>query len=234
MPMLDPYETQSAIALIRQHKDYEHWYDKAKLTLKDVVSTLYIAAMNPTAGSFVVNPRLQRHFWLCAIQFPEPASLITIYSAYLQKHFSEYKANIQEMIQPLIKATLNVQTEMERSFKKTAINFHYEFNVRHLTNVFQGVLMARIDVIKDQDCLVRLWCHELERIYGDRLVNASDLEKYRAFVNDISKKTFPRTTMTKYFQVNNPEPLVFANFVESLDDKKYDQFASLEALSTRL
>lgn len=64
MPMLDKYETQSAIALVRQHKDYEHWYDRAKLSLKDIKSTLYVAAMNPTAGSFVVNPRLQRHFWL--------------------------------------------------------------------------------------------------------------------------------------------------------------------------
>jgi len=26
--------------------------------------------------------------------------------------------------------------EVEKNFKKTAINFHYEFNVRHLTNVF--------------------------------------------------------------------------------------------------
>jgi dynein heavy chain len=53
-----------------------------------------VGAMNPTAGSFVINPRLQRHFWLSAIQFPEQSSLQTIYSAFLQKHFSEFKANI--------------------------------------------------------------------------------------------------------------------------------------------
>jgi dynein heavy chain len=28
MPKLDPYETQTAIALVRQHLDYSHWYDK--------------------------------------------------------------------------------------------------------------------------------------------------------------------------------------------------------------
>ena len=67
MPALDNYDTQSAIALVRQHKDYEHWYDRAKLTIKEIKSTMYVAAMNPTAGSFVINPRLQRHFFLCAI-----------------------------------------------------------------------------------------------------------------------------------------------------------------------
>jgi dynein heavy chain len=92
--------------------------------------------MNPTAGSFFVNPRLQRHFWLLAVGFPEQSSLTTIYSAYLIKHFSKFKATIQAEIAPVIKATLQLHAEVERNFRKTAANFHYEFNVRHLTNVF--------------------------------------------------------------------------------------------------
>jgi hypothetical protein len=39
MPARDPYETQNAIALLRQHRDYEHWYDKGKLTVKDIKNT---------------------------------------------------------------------------------------------------------------------------------------------------------------------------------------------------
>ena len=31
----------------------------------------YLCCMNPTAGSFIVNQRLQRHFWCCAVPFPE-------------------------------------------------------------------------------------------------------------------------------------------------------------------
>lgn len=31
--------------------------------------------MNPTAGSFTVNERLQRHFWTCSVQFPEQHAL---------------------------------------------------------------------------------------------------------------------------------------------------------------
>jgi len=61
------------------------------------------------------------------------------------------------------------------SFRKTAQNFHYEFNVRHLTNVFQGLLQAKTEVVQDLEKIVKLWIHEMERIYGDRLVNAADL-----------------------------------------------------------
>jgi dynein heavy chain len=96
MPMLDQYATQSAIALLRQHKDYEHWYDRAKLSLKDIKNTLYVSSMNPTAGSFFVNPRLQRWFWTLAVPFPEQSSLNTIYAAFLSKHFSKFKGSISE------------------------------------------------------------------------------------------------------------------------------------------
>ena len=92
--------------------------------------------MNPTAGSFFVNPRLQRHFWVLAIPFPEQSSLFTIYSAFLNKHFASFKGAINELVQPLIKATLTLHGEVERSFRKTAANFHYEFTVRHLTSIF--------------------------------------------------------------------------------------------------
>jgi dynein heavy chain len=76
--------------------------------------------MNPTAGSFSVNPRLQRHFWVLAIPFPESSSLFTIYSTFLNKHFSKFKGTIQELVQPVIKATLALHTEIEKNFRKTA------------------------------------------------------------------------------------------------------------------
>jgi dynein heavy chain len=58
MPMLDPYDTQTAIALVRQHIDYEHVYDRQKMTIKIIKNCQYLACMNPSAGSFSVNPRL--------------------------------------------------------------------------------------------------------------------------------------------------------------------------------
>jgi dynein heavy chain len=73
---------------------------------------------------------------MLAVGMPENASLSTIYSAYLTRHFGKFKASILEQVQIIIKATLTLHSDVTRSFRKTAANFHYEFNVRHLTNVF--------------------------------------------------------------------------------------------------
>lgn len=39
MPMLDKYETAMPISLIRQHLGWGHWYDRQKLTLKNIKGT---------------------------------------------------------------------------------------------------------------------------------------------------------------------------------------------------
>jgi len=132
-----------------------------------------------------------------------------------------------ELVSPVIKAALNLHAQVDANFKKTAANFHYEFNVRHLTNVFQGLLSAKPESIKEPENFVKLWFHESERIYGDRLVDAANLASYRELAGEVVKKAgFLKYNMTKYISPAN-EPLIFANFVGSLDDKLYDQFANV-------
>jgi len=102
-----------------------------------------------------------------------------------------------------------------------------------LTNVFQGLLTAKAEAIKEPDNFVKLWVHEAERIYGDRLVDAANLATYKGISAELVSKSFSKFNLKKYFG-NNPEPLIFANFVASLDDKLYDQFQNSEQLSKRL
>ena len=90
----------------------------------------------------------------------------------------------------------------------------------------QGMLQARQEAIKEPDHMVMLWAHECERIYGDRLVSPEHLKTYRMFASDLAKKAFPRTNLGKFYQDVNPEPLIFANFVASLDEALYDRFPS--------
>jgi len=56
---VDKYYTVQPHTLIRQHIDHGHWYDRQKLSLKDIHNTQYVSCMNPTAGSFTIDSRLQ-------------------------------------------------------------------------------------------------------------------------------------------------------------------------------
>ncbi|OMJ82808.1 hypothetical protein SteCoe_16405 [Stentor coeruleus] len=231
MPKLDDYNTQTAIALLRQHMDYTHWFDRSKLTIKEIINTQVLACMNPTAGSFYVNPRYQRHFWHINLSFPEASSLFTIYNTFATGHFTRgFKASVQEIISPIIKAAISLHPLMVSTFRKTAINFHYEFSIRHLANIFQGLLVAQPSQFQDPEKIIRLWIHESERIYGDRLVSKAHFDLYKGIMGDLIKKTFAKfTALNKFFQ-KEPDLLVFCHFAGGLVEKIYEQVQSVDSL----
>merc|ERR1719238_1821276 len=163
MAMLDPYNTASNISLMRQHMGYGHIYDMGKLSQKVLLNTQYLAAMNPTAGSFIINPRLQRLFATFAINFPSTEALNTIFATFLLGHLTKFPEEVQEVGKRLVQAALQLHKSVARTFRKTASNFHYEFNVRHVAGVFQGMLMGVPAQFTEPLKFTQLWLHESER-----------------------------------------------------------------------
>jgi dynein heavy chain len=231
LPEVDTYNTQSAIAHLRQHMEYEHCYELSKMTLKNISNTQVVSCMNPTAGCFNINPRLQRWFATFAMGLPGSTSLLTIYQTFLDGHLHNFTDAVKEQSTNLIKAALGLHSLVSSTFRKTATNFHYEFNIRHISNVFQGLLVSTPENFQSPDKLTLLWLHESERVYGDRLVSADDLAKFNALAQSQCKKVFPSFPTAKYYAKENAEPLLFCHFAESIEDTTYNQVSSLVTMN---
>ncbi|XP_076016721.1 dynein axonemal heavy chain 11 [Genypterus blacodes] len=176
MPAVDSYGTVQPHTLIRQHLDYRHWYDRQKLTLKEIHNTQYVACMNPTAGSFSINPRLQRHFSVFAVNFPSAEAQMSIFSQILAGHLRQHLFSpvVQRSAAAVVQAAISLHHKMILHFLPTAIKFHYIFNLRDIANVFQGLLFSGPESVKDGNELALLWLHESCRVYSDRLVDVND------------------------------------------------------------
>ena len=98
------------IVYVTYNKKFFFRYDRNKLTQKDIHSCQYIAAMNPTAGSFTINPRLQRHFATFAVSFPSQDALYTIYNSILSDHLdspaNKFPFLLRKLSQNVVNATL--------------------------------------------------------------------------------------------------------------------------------
>uniref|UniRef100_A0A8C4PUN9 Dynein axonemal heavy chain 11 n=1 Tax=Equus asinus asinus TaxID=83772 RepID=A0A8C4PUN9_EQUAS len=219
MPKVDPYGTVQPHTLIRQHIDYGHWYDKQKVTLKEIHNCQYIACMNPMVGSFSINPRLQRHFTVFAFNFPSLDALNTIYSQILRFHFQQqaFGPSVLRSGPTLIQATIAFYQMMTRSFLPTAIKFHYLFNLRDLSNIFQGILFASPECLKGPSDLIRLWLHESSRVYGDKLIDTKDCDLFQ-----------------KKFRVLLQQPLIYCHFANGGEDPCYMPVKDWEVLKTIL
>ena len=71
---------------------------------------------------------------------------------------------------PIVKAALQVHTRVAQVFLPTAIKFHYIFNLRDLSNIFQGMLFSLPENFKTPVKMARLYMHEAKRVYGDKLI----------------------------------------------------------------
>ncbi|XP_018352750.1 PREDICTED: dynein heavy chain 9, axonemal-like [Trachymyrmex septentrionalis] len=222
MPEVDTYGTVQPHTLLRQHIDYNHWYDRTKLTLKEIYNTQYVSGMNPTAGSFVIDPRLQRHFAVFAVSFPQKEALVMIYSQILKQHVinpqQKFNPAVQKFIDPLIEAALFLHDKIATTFLPTVIKFHYVFNLRDLTNIFQGMLFARGDVLPLPSHIIRLYAHEATRVYRDKLVTFEDQKVFDQLLISALRKNIPELNEK---EVNLEQPLIYCHFAEGIGELKY-------------
>ncbi|XP_016158228.1 PREDICTED: dynein heavy chain 17, axonemal isoform X1 [Ficedula albicollis] len=232
MPEVDKYGTVAPHTLIRQHLDHGHWYDRNKLTLKDIRNCQYVACMNPTAGSFTIDSRLQRHFCVLAVCFPSREALHTVYGTILQQHLARHSVPLQlQRMQPqLVAAALALHQKVASNFLPTAIKFHYIFNLRDLSNIFQGLLFSTPECLKTPVDLVRLWLHEAERVYGDKLVDEEDQYSFKKLLTDICKASFQDLNEELMFA----KPNIYCHFAQGMDESKYMPVTNWATLSDLL
>nr|CAH8820074.1 unnamed protein product [Trichobilharzia regenti] len=230
MPEVDQYFTVQPHTLIRQHIDHKHFYDRQKLTLKKVSKTQYVAAMNPTAGSFTITSRLQRHFSVFALSFPDENAVKTIYSTILKQHYirNSFPSAVIRAVDSLVEACMIAHDKISAVFLPTAIRFHYLFNLRDLTNIFQCLLFAQPDVFPTVISVIRQYRHEAIRVYTDKMIDMNDVETALKHITFGITNQFPDISI---HQITS-EPLLYCSFNKGLSaERQYGPVASLEEIS---
>ncbi|KAM6412695.1 LOW QUALITY PROTEIN: dynein axonemal heavy chain 11 [Pluvialis apricaria] len=191
MPEVDRYRTVQPHALIWQRIYYGHWFYRQELTIKEICNCHYIACMNPTAS--LPTPRLQRHFAVFALNCPSSDSLTTIYSKIVCFHFQQHAFTppVIKNIPAIVQAAIWLHQVVVQNFPSTAIKLPCIFNMRDLSNVFQGILFATPKYLQQRNDLQSLWLHESARVYGDKLVQNKGCNFFSKMMMD---------TMHKYFE----------------------------------
>jgi len=181
MPLKETYGAQPPIELIRQIinvKDENNggFFDLKKIGLfKKIQKTQFIAANAPPGGGrSEVTPRLLRHFHLLNLPDLSHTSMKTIFYSIASGFLEGFPGEFAALGDPMVEATLDVYSSIQKALLPTPTKSHYTFNLRDLAKVIQGVLMSEPKFISDMDMMLRLWCHECFRVFRDRLINEED------------------------------------------------------------
>ncbi|GAB6022905.1 Dynein heavy chain 9, axonemal [Chamberlinius hualienensis] len=234
MPEVDIYDTVQPHTLVRQHLAYGHWYDRQKLILKDIYDCQYVSCMNPTAGSFTVNPRLLRHFCIFGMSFPSQNDLNCIYSKILDGHLNnpslQFNPMLSQMTSSIVTVVVGLHQKVTACFLPTSLKFHYIFNLRDLSNLFQGLLFSTADAIHTPSDLLRLLVHESRRVYRDKLVEEKEVDMFNKILHDVLKKNYEEFDET----ILHDHPLIYCHFSQGIGEPKYNRVQSWSSLSSIL
>lgn len=130
----------------------------------------------PGGGRNEVDPRFISLFSVFNITFPSETSLRRIYSSILSGHLQSFPKPIQDLVELITTSTLEFYHNVIRELPPTPSKFHYIFNLRDLSRVYQGLCQSTPDRFDIPAKFVRVWRNECLRVFCDRLTTEADAE----------------------------------------------------------
>jgi len=188
MPAYNDWGDQITMEIVRQQMEMGGMYNLEKPgEFKFIKDLIFIGAMlHPGGGKNdiscmpgMLGGRCKRQFHVMNVTLPSAASINQIFGSLLRAQFDpESESKVQEVwdtSEMLVEMTISIWEAVKKKMLPTPAKFHYIFNLRDLSRIFQGVFMSDVgEVLKSDVLLLGLWKHECERVFSDRLVDDVD------------------------------------------------------------
>ena len=218
MPFVETYGTQTPIQLLRQIIDYGSIFNRDQLEeRKFIQDLLFFSCLNHKSGSFTVDLRLQRNFSSITMYTPTDDIIKRIFGEILKSHFSTpgFEEKLKNFSDKLMELTVMFFTRTIKNpqFSPSAKKFHYQFNFRELAKITSGMLRSTPQAYKNQNHVLRVWMHEVKRVFEDRFINNEDTTLFRSILKDSIVKT-----VGDFPEKDSPftEPIIYVTFMSDI------------------
>lgn len=78
------------------------------------------------------------------------------------------------LVGSIVSGTLEIYRAALRMLLPTPSKSHYIFSLRDFARVIHGCCLIHKDSVENRKTFLRLWVHEVLRVFGDRLVDEND------------------------------------------------------------
>ncbi|XP_042366785.1 dynein axonemal heavy chain 5 [Plectropomus leopardus] len=249
MPVINEWGDQITNEIVRQLMEQGGFYSLDRpgefITVVDV--QLVAAMIHPGGGRNDIPQRLKRQFSIFNCTLPSNSSIDKIFGTVAQGYFCPergFPAAVCELAAALIPTTRRVWQAVKAKMLPSPAKFHYIFNLRDLSRIWQGILTVVCDdVCQSPELLAALFHHECCRVIADRFVDAGDRRTFNGIMEKITAEDHGKA-LTEHAQWDS----LFVDFLREAPEatgdepedseleapKVYEPIPSLDALAERL
>ena len=139
---------------------------------------------------------------------------------------------VQKLTDGAVLATIEVYQRIIEEKRPTPAKFHYLFNLRDVSKVFQGILMTKPISVPNPEVFAKLWMHECCRVFHDRLINREDKSWFTKLIAELSMVYF--RVRLEHADVFENSHLIFGDLLKLESTKAYEEIKDLAKLKTIL
>ncbi|KAJ1068436.1 hypothetical protein K5549_005132 [Capra hircus] len=223
MPVINEWGDQITNEIVRQMMEMEGMYSLDKPgDFTTIVDVQLIAAMiHPGGGRNDIPQRLKRQFTVFNCTLPSNTSIDKIFGVIGCGYFDacrRFKPEICEMILNLVSASRVLWQWTKVKMLPTPSKFHYIFNLRDLSRIWQGMLTIKADECASVHVLLSLFKHECNRVIADRFITPDDEQWFNTqLVRSVEENVSP--DVGSYIL---PEPY-FVDFLREMPEPTGDE-----------